>query len=106
VSRAHRDADAFVSHEEGRQSRYVDMTETAPSKPQPPFQDCLPCRLVGAGAFTGIGTYALFEAGRQGAFAKHPPRIKTVGGGRITAVIGIGEFNFLLLSVLMNLQCS
>lgn len=54
-------------------------------------QDCLPCRLVGAGAFTGIGTYALFEAHRQGAFAKHPPAVRVAGGGRITAVLGVGK---------------
>lgn len=71
------------------------MADTAASTPaQPPIKDCLPCRLVGAGAFTGIGTYALYEAGRQGAFAKHPPKIKTVGGGRITAVIGVGELKY------------
>jgi Domain of unknown function (DUF4536) len=29
---------------------------------QPPYKDCLPCKLTGAAAFTGIGGYALNEA--------------------------------------------
>ncbi|CAK9781873.1 hypothetical protein CC85DRAFT_287435 [Cutaneotrichosporon oleaginosum] len=66
---------------------------TATQTPAPEenkWQDCTACRLTGAATLSGVGLYALYEAGQQGAFAKVRPK----GGPRgapITAAVGVGE---------------
>ncbi|KAF1817572.1 hypothetical protein P152DRAFT_469980 [Eremomyces bilateralis CBS 781.70] len=35
------------------------------STPQPPQEDCLPCRAIGASAFIGLGTYGYISGTRQ-----------------------------------------
>ncbi|RSH83939.1 hypothetical protein EHS25_005183 [Saitozyma podzolica] len=52
-------------------------------------KDCLPCRLTGAAAFTGLGGYAIYEASRQGTFRRVRPPGSPVIGGQVTAVIGL-----------------
>lgn len=52
------------------------------------------CRLTGFAAFTGLGTYAIWEARRQGTFAnKRPPGVARMAG-KAQAVIGFGAFRF------------
>ncbi|TYJ57447.1 hypothetical protein B9479_001764 [Cryptococcus floricola] len=53
-----------------------------------PEKDCLTCRLTGAGAFTGIGIYAIIQANNQGAFKKIRPPGAPVVAGKVTALIG------------------
>ena len=56
------------------------------------------CRLTGAATFTGIGSYALYEAYRQGAFAKVRPK-GAPRGAQMTIVLGVGaSISFLLSS--------
>lgn len=49
------------------------------------------CRLTGFATLSGVGAYALYEAGQQGAFAKIRPKGKPIVGAQITAVVGVGE---------------
>ncbi|KAI9633162.1 uncharacterized protein MKK02DRAFT_39138 [Dioszegia hungarica] len=65
------------------------MSNPMMNAPRPKKEpDCLACRLTGAAAFTGLGSYAIYEASRQGTFKK----VRPVGGpmvaGKIQAVIG------------------
>lgn len=57
--------------------------------PQVPA-DASACRLTGAATFSGMGLYALYEAGQQGAFAKVRPK-GSPRGASITAALGVGE---------------
>jgi hypothetical protein len=54
-------------------------------------EDCLACKLIGAGAFSGLGIYALNLAKLEGAFARVRPAGKSLVASRIQAVIGAGE---------------
>ncbi|KAI8149554.1 hypothetical protein BJV82DRAFT_708412 [Fennellomyces sp. T-0311] len=48
------------------------------------YQDCLPCKLTGAGAFTGLGAYALREASK---LQKVPGKQSTVVGLGVAGVV-------------------
>lgn len=50
---------------------------------QPPYKDCLPCKLTGAAAFSGIGFYALNEARKM---QRLPMRQGTAVGMGVTGV--------------------
>ncbi|KAL1919781.1 uncharacterized protein VTP21DRAFT_1712 [Calcarisporiella thermophila] len=39
------------------------------------YQDCLPCRLTGSAAFTGLGIYAFYQANLPKANLKQPARV-------------------------------
>jgi hypothetical protein len=54
-------------------------------------EDCLPCKLIGAGAFSGLGVYSLVLAKKQGAFARIGPAGKSLVASRIQAVLGFGK---------------
>lgn len=58
--------------------------------PPPPSQDCRACKLVGGGAFSGLGVYALVLAQRQGAFRRVRPPGGSGLGSRVQAVLGVG----------------
>lgn len=49
----------------------------------PPYKDCLPCKLTGAAAFTGIGGYALNEARK---IRRIPSKQGTAVGFGVTGV--------------------
>lgn len=49
----------------------------------PDHRECLSCRIIGSGAFAGVGTYALWQSR---AAAKGSP-----GQKRIVAGLGVGE---------------
>jgi len=51
---------------------------------QPPYKDCLPCKLTGAAAFSGIGVYALNEARK---LQRVPSRQGTAVGMGVTGVL-------------------
>ena len=48
------------------------------------------CRLTGFAAFTGIGTYAIYEARKQGTFATTRPPGGARVAGKVQAVVGLG----------------
>ncbi|CAO3682524.1 unnamed protein product [Umbelopsis ramanniana] len=52
----------------------------------PPYKDCLPCKLTGAAAFTGIGGYALNEARK---IRRIPSKQGTAVGFGVTGVLFI-----------------
>ncbi|WWD22713.1 hypothetical protein CI109_107206 [Kwoniella shandongensis] len=64
------------------------LAPASPVTPAFPGQDCLACRLTGAGAFSGLGLYALNQAHQQGAFKRVRPVGAPIVAGKITAVIG------------------
>ncbi|KAJ2959912.1 hypothetical protein NQZ79_g4693 [Umbelopsis isabellina] len=51
--------------------------------PEKPYQDCLPCKLTGFAAFSGIGLYALNESRKM---QKIPSRQGTAVGLGVTGV--------------------
>ncbi|ORY26518.1 hypothetical protein BCR39DRAFT_541105 [Naematelia encephala] len=51
-------------------------------------EDCLACRLTGAATFSAIGVYALYEANKQGAFARVRPKGSPLGAS-FTVAIGV-----------------
>ncbi|KAH8551319.1 hypothetical protein BGW37DRAFT_493202 [Umbelopsis sp. PMI_123] len=51
----------------------------------PPYKDCLPCKITGAAAFTGIGGYALNEARK---LQRLPSKQGTAVGLGVTGVCG------------------
>ncbi|KAI9285633.1 hypothetical protein BC943DRAFT_359861 [Umbelopsis sp. AD052] len=53
---------------------------------QPAYKDCLPCKLTGAAAFTGIGGYALNEARK---IHRIPSKQGTAIGFGVTGVLFI-----------------
>ncbi|WWC57612.1 uncharacterized protein I303_100144 [Kwoniella dejecticola CBS 10117] len=57
-------------------------------EPGIPEQDCLSCRLVGASAFIGLGTYAIMQARKQGAFERVRPAGGPMIAGKITGILG------------------
>ncbi|RUS25178.1 hypothetical protein BC938DRAFT_472522 [Jimgerdemannia flammicorona] len=64
---------------------------STPASPQPrpaaKYQDCLPCKVVGATTFGALGGYALYEARRLG-------RAGGRGGTAVTlGVVGVGGFH-------------
>lgn len=63
------------------------------------------CRLTGAAAFTGIGTYALVQANQQGAFKRIRPQGAPVVAGKITALVGTGELNRLKMVCMAIQMC-
>jgi hypothetical protein len=54
-------------------------------------EDCLACKLVGSAAFVGVGLYALQVAHRDGTFSKVRPPGGSLIGGRLAALMGVGE---------------
>lgn len=50
--------------------------------------------MTGFAAFTGIGTYAIYEARRQGTFANRRPPGGARFAGKAQAVIGFGMLIF------------
>ncbi|KAI7859769.1 hypothetical protein BDC45DRAFT_563814 [Circinella umbellata] len=54
------------------------------SKNQQEYQDCLPCKLTGAGAFGGLGAYALLEAQK---IHKLPGKQSTAVGLGVVGVV-------------------
>lgn len=62
--------------------------------------DCLACKLVGSAAFLGVGLYALQVAHRDGTFAKVRPPGGSLMGGRLAALMGVGEYMFKYLLLL------
>ncbi|WWC90173.1 uncharacterized protein L201_005106 [Kwoniella dendrophila CBS 6074] len=64
-------------------------------------EDCLSCRLVGSGAFIGLGSYAIMQARRQGAFevvrpAKGPMVAPKAVGILGTVFIGMGIYRLFM----------
>lgn len=51
--------------------------------PEKPYQDCLPCKLTGFAAFSGIGLYALNESRKM---QKIPSRQGTAVGMGVTGI--------------------
>ncbi|KAI8339395.1 hypothetical protein BC941DRAFT_420377 [Chlamydoabsidia padenii] len=49
------------------------------------YKDCLPCKLTGAAAFSGLGGYALHEAWKLN---KKPGKLNTAVG---LGVVGVGK---------------
>lgn len=55
-------------------------------------EDCLACKLVGSAAFVGVGLYALQVAHRDGTFSRVRPPGGSLIGGRLAALMGVGEY--------------
>ncbi|ORZ25286.1 hypothetical protein BCR42DRAFT_445075 [Absidia repens] len=51
------------------------------------YKDCLPCKLTGAAAFSGLGGYALHEAWKLN---KKP--------GKLNTAVGLGVFGVVFVS--------
>ena len=71
-------------------SQPASQQQQQPSQNKQEYQDCLPCKLTGAGAFGGLGVYALLEAQKV---HKLPGKQSTAVG---LGVAGIGKYTFLL----------
>ncbi|KAL7419379.1 Mitochondrial inner membrane organizing system component [Cryptotrichosporon argae] len=65
------------------------MSSQEEARPTVPGSDCLACRLTGAGTMAGVGTYALYTAAQQGAFARVRPRGAPLAAGKVTAALGV-----------------
>ncbi|WVR03055.1 hypothetical protein IAU60_000044 [Kwoniella sp. DSM 27419] len=63
------------------------ISNASPAR-EDPQKDCLSCRLVGAGAFTGLGAYAIHIARQQGTFKTVRPRGQPMVAGKMTAILG------------------
>ena len=55
-------------------------------------EDCLACKLVGSAAFVGVGLYALRVAHQDGTFSRVRPPGGSLIGGRVAALMGVGEY--------------
>jgi hypothetical protein len=100
---------ADIAASENIGTRHSDTERKAAAAPaaiaqqgsQPPYKDCLPCKLTGAAAFSGIGIYALNEAKK---LQKMPSRQGAAVGIGVT---GVGEHTLFYVSnpilIILNL---
>ncbi|KAL1935440.1 hypothetical protein VTP01DRAFT_4580 [Rhizomucor pusillus] len=70
------------------------MPVLAESRTEKEYQDCLACKLTGAGAFSGLGGYALYEANKLN---KVPGKLRTAVGLGVAGVLFVSAGIYRLL---------